>query len=86
MTQKAITQLGVESGKASLILSVLGVCNTVSRILAGWLADRRWIDLLIIHNVSAILAGAATAIVSVLNTYELLCLYAAFFGVNIGTV
>lgn len=83
VSQKAITQLGEDPAKASLILSVLGVCNTVSRILAGWLADRRWIDLLIIHNVSAILAGAATALVSILNSYELLCLYAAFFGVNI---
>lgn len=84
VSQKAITQLGVSPEKASLILSVLGICNTISRILAGWLADRRWVDLLVIHNVAAILAGVATAIVPLLNSYELLCVYAAFFGVNIG--
>jgi len=83
VTEKAVS-LGVEKSKASLLLSILGICNTLSRLVAGWLADRPWADVLVIHNVSAILAGIATCMVPLLNSFELLATYAAVFGVCIG--
>jgi len=83
VTAKAITEMGVSQEKSGIILTILGICSTITRVIVGWIADRRWIDLLIIHNISAILAGVATCLVSVLDTYLLLCIYAAFFGVNI---
>jgi hypothetical protein len=42
--------LGVDKSKASLILSILGIFNTLGRLAAGWLADRPWADALMIHN------------------------------------
>jgi MFS family permease len=78
--QKALKELEVEASKASIILSILGVFNTLGRLVAGWLADRSWADSLIIHNVSAILAGVLTCLVAVIFSYELLCVYAALFG------
>lgn len=39
VSQKAIKELGVGKAGASYILSVLGACSTVSRILTGFLAD-----------------------------------------------
>ena len=82
--EKAISEVGVSKSKASLILSLLGIFNTFGRLIAGWLADRRWADSLIIYNVSAIFAGLLTCLVSVVFTFELLCVYAALFGVLIG--
>ena len=70
---------------ASLILSLLGIFNTVGRLIAGWLADRPCADSLVIYNVSAILAGLLTCLVSVTFSFNLLCLYAASFGVLIGS-
>jgi len=82
--EKAITEVGVSTNKASLILSLLGIFNTIGRLIAGWLADRPWADSLVIYNVSAILAGLLTCLVSIIFSFELLCVYAAVFGILIG--
>ena len=84
VTDKAVKQLGVDEWRASLILSVLGVSNTLSRILTGLLVDCPRVDCMIVHNVAAVIAGAATCLVSVLDRYDLLLVYAAVFGVFIG--
>ena len=86
VTQKAIKELGVAPAKASLILSALGACSTVSRIITGLLADRPRIDCIILHNGAAILAGVATCFVPLLNSYALLVVYGAIFGTFTGTV
>lgn len=75
--------VGVNTSQASLLLSVVGLCNTVGRLLAGWLADRPWADSLIIHNVAIILAGVATCLVPLLENSILLFIYSAVFGVTI---
>ena len=84
MTQRAIDELGIEPTNASYILSIIGVFNTLARVFTGWLSDQPWADALLIHNVSVILAGVATCLVPVLNSYALLCIYGACFGVFIG--
>jgi len=83
--EKAISEMGVPTTEATLILSLLGIFNTVGRLIAGWLADRPWADSLVIYNVSAILAGLLTCLVSVTFSFELLCIYAASFGILIGS-
>lgn len=67
-----------------MIISILGICNTCGRLITGWLADRTWTDCLLIHNGSVIIAGLLTCLVPMLNTYELICAYAALFGLFIG--
>ena len=84
VTEKAINELNVDKADASLILSVLGACSTVSRIITGLLADRPRIDCLILHNGAAIVAGVATCFVSLLNSYGLLMAYGAIFGTFTG--
>jgi len=86
VTQKAIKELGVAPAKASLILSALGACSTVSRIITGLLADQPRIDCIILHNGAAIIAGVTTCFVPLLNTYVLLVIYGAVFGTFTGTV
>ena len=82
--EKAVSEVKVPKAKASLILSVLGVCNTLGRLAAGLIADRPWADPVLIHNVAAITAGLLTCLVSVFFSFELLCLYAALFGIFLG--
>ena len=82
--EKAVRDVGVSKNTATVILSVLGVSNAVGRLAAGLLADRPWADTVLIHNVSAIMAGLLTCLVSVFFSFELLCVYAALFGGLIG--
>jgi predicted MFS family arabinose efflux permease len=76
--------LGSSAKQASLLLSVLGACNTVSRIITGFIADLPQVDCVLVHNVAAILAGLFTCLVCVFNSYELLMVYSALFGTFIG--
>ena len=82
--EKAVVEVRVSRAEASLILSVLGVCNTLGRLAVGLLADRPSVDPVLVHNVAAVAAGLLTCLVSVFFRFELLCLYAAVFGVCIG--
>ena len=33
---------GLSSSDASFLISVLGISNSVGRVVSGWLADLRW--------------------------------------------
>jgi len=76
--------LGADSKQASYILVVIGVGNTISRIATGFIADLPCVDSVLIYNVAAILAGLITCLVAVFDTYGLLIMYGALFGVSIG--
>jgi len=82
--EKAVRDAGVSKTRASILLSVLGVSNAVGRLAVGLLADRPRADSVLIHNVAAIVAGLLTCLVSVVFSFELLCVYAALFGALIG--
>jgi predicted MFS family arabinose efflux permease len=35
-------QSGLSSSDASFLISIVGISNSVGRVLSGWLADLRW--------------------------------------------
>jgi len=82
--EKAVREMGVSKAKASIILSILGIFDTFGRAASGVLADRPWADSLCISNVATIMAGLLTCLVSVISSFELICVYAAFYSVFIG--
>ena len=84
VVQKATNELDASKQQAGNILLIIGICNTVSRVITGLVSDLPQVDVMVIQNVAAILAGVATCLVAVLNSMALLYLYAAFFGVTIG--
>lgn len=49
--------LGMDSDQSSLLLSVIGIANTVGRIVLGYLADKPWVNRLYIYNVCLMLCG-----------------------------
>lgn len=77
--------LGVSKDDAALLLSILGISNTVGRLVAGWLADRPVVDSVAFHNSCLLVAGAATCVVPLLSSYELICVYLVVYGACIGT-
>ena len=77
-------KLGISFNTATFLLSVIGIANTVGRILVGWMSDRPWADCLIIHNVALIIGGIATGFVPFMPNYVILCIYCATFGFCIG--
>ncbi|KAJ8313311.1 hypothetical protein KUTeg_009097 [Tegillarca granosa] len=68
---------------AALLISVIGIANTVSRICVGFISDRSWADAVMINNVALICGGAATIFVPFYVDYGVMVTYSAVFGICI---
>ncbi|VDN03639.1 unnamed protein product, partial [Thelazia callipaeda] len=71
---------GHTKGSGSLLLSVIGVTNTVGRIAFGWLADRGWVSALTINNLALIGCGLLTCLCPLLPGFGGLMFYSILFG------
>ena len=63
---------------------VVGITNTVGRVGAGWLADFKCVNTLLVHNIAVLGAGAVCILNMFCTTFPLLVLFAACFGFCIG--
>ncbi|TPP65571.1 Solute carrier family 16 member 1 [Fasciola gigantica] len=71
---------GYDEAQSSYLLAYLGIANTIGRVLAGWLSDRPWANVILVNNMSLVLSGIATALVPLMTTYSILLAYACFYG------
>lgn len=83
LVDKAV-ETGYSKTHAAMLLSMLGITNTVGRVVAGWVSDRPWADCLLINNVALIVGGLSTMAVPFLDEYWMLVAYATVFGLCIG--
>ena len=63
---------------------VPGTTNTGGRILAGFLADLKRVNGLLLHNVSLVCAGLLCFVNMFCLEYVSMCVFAALFGLCIG--
>ncbi|VBB32790.1 unnamed protein product [Acanthocheilonema viteae] len=71
---------GHTKGSGSLLLSVIGITNTIGRIAFGWLADRGWLSALTINNFALLGCGVLTCLCPLLPGYGGLLIYSVLFG------
>lgn len=72
-----------DKSNAAFLISIIGIANTIGRVVTGWLADLRKIDSLVITFLSIFVCGIATALFPLCNTYVLLCVVASVFGLSV---
>lgn len=75
---------GISAYSSAILISVIGVSNTVGRIVFGWLADRPSVNRLMLYNVSVIICGVAISIIPTSISEELMFCCAAVFGLFAG--
>ena len=75
---------GLSSAQGAFLISIIGIANTIGRIICGYISDKSWADPLKIYNVALIVGGSATLTVPWLDSYPLLATYAAVFGFSVG--
>ncbi|UYV83097.1 hypothetical protein LAZ67_22002212 [Cordylochernes scorpioides] len=71
---------GVDKNSAAFLLSVIGITNTLGRVLVGWLADRPGVSALLLNNVSIIICGFLVALVPLCQTYIAFVSLCVLFG------
>lgn len=78
----SLSGIGKEEG--TLILSAIGITNTVGRVFSGWISDRPNVNALMINNIALTAGGIATIMMPlVVEIYWLLLVCAAVFGFSI---
>uniref|UniRef100_A0A5S6R1M5 MFS domain-containing protein n=1 Tax=Trichuris muris TaxID=70415 RepID=A0A5S6R1M5_TRIMR len=70
----------------SFLVSIIGIVNTVSRIIWGWVADRPNVDAVHMINCANLVAGTSTVVLPYLNAYPELIAYCFFFGTGIASL
>ncbi|KAK3107138.1 hypothetical protein FSP39_007973 [Pinctada imbricata] len=75
--------LNISSHQGALLISLIGVTNTVTRLLVGYVSDQSWADALIINNIALMIGGAATVGVPFYTGFGLLVVYTVLFGAAI---
>lgn len=49
--------LHINKEQASYLLAIIGIANTVGRIILGYLADKAWVNRLMVYNVCLTCCG-----------------------------
>ncbi|XP_058834621.1 monocarboxylate transporter 12 [Topomyia yanbarensis] len=76
--------LNIDTKQASYLLGVIGIANTVGRIVLGYLSDKPWVNRLLVYNLCLTICGLATAFSVMCLDFYSLATYSAVFGFTIG--
>lgn len=78
------TLLNIEPTKADLLLSTIGISNTVGRVILGIISDMKNINRLFLYAALLTCCGLATIVEPFLTTFYALFIYAIVFGITSG--
>ncbi|XP_048777927.2 monocarboxylate transporter 12-like isoform X2 [Ostrea edulis] len=76
-------QLGISKPDAAFLLSVIGIANTVGRLLSGLLVDIFKLDALVINNIALVLSAVLLFVEPFCEAYELLIGFSVLYGLCI---
>ena len=71
-------------GEASFLISMVGISNTVGRVVFGYIADMKFVNRLILYNTVLVICGICSVLSVFLHTYPLQMTYSFSFGFFIG--
>lgn len=85
--QQGWAQIGdpdVSRQKLSTLIAIMGLLNTVGRVIFGWLADRKNVNRLFMYNTVLVLCGIFCILSCFCTSFISLAVYAGFYGFLIG--
>ncbi|XP_015607738.1 monocarboxylate transporter 12 [Cephus cinctus] len=77
-------QRHIPTNEASYLLAVIGIANTVGRIVLGYLSDKPWINRLLVYNCCLTICGLATALSIFCTTFTAFAFYSTVYGFTAG--
>ncbi|KAL4220128.1 hypothetical protein ACF0H5_020539 [Mactra antiquata] len=77
-------EAGVDDFKAALLISTIGITNTIGRVIFGYISDMSCVNRLLLYSTALVICGVATCFGPFLLTFELLMIYSVVFGVFSG--
>ncbi|XP_071443323.1 LOW QUALITY PROTEIN: monocarboxylate transporter 14-like [Hetaerina americana] len=76
-----VISLGCSESEASMLISIIGILNTVGMIALGWAGDQPWMNVTKTYALCLCLCGILTGIMPLLtDSYPMLAIDCALFG------
>lgn len=75
---------GISENYSSYLLSVIGIANTVGRIILGYLSDKPWVNRLWVYNVCLTVCGISTVLSAFCYDFLTFSIYSTAYGFTIG--
>ena len=66
------------------LISIVGISNTIGRVVFGYLSDQKWVNRLYLYNTVLVLCGIASILSVVCLHFWSMSIYAFLFGMFIG--
>ncbi|XP_033738609.1 monocarboxylate transporter 9-like [Pecten maximus] len=70
----------MSANQGTFLISLIGISNTVTRVLVGYVTDKPWANTLIIINSAQLIGGVFTCFVPFYTSFVALAIYAVLFG------
>lgn len=80
------TLLNIETQKADLLLSTIGISNTIGRVVLGIISDMKNVNRLYLYSSLITICGISTAIEPFCTGFAGLFIYAIIFGITSGKI
>lgn len=84
LPERATTMQIATKSQGAFLISVIGITNTVGRIVFGYIADFKFVNRLMMYNTVLVLCGLVSFASALCITYPLMAAYSAVFGFTIG--
>ncbi|XP_005109624.2 uncharacterized protein LOC101862144 isoform X3 [Aplysia californica] len=75
--------MGMSADSATFLISIVGITNTVGRVVSGWFADRPWVNTLYMNNVALVVAGISLLMCPACEDQIMLAVVAATYGLSL---
>ncbi|XP_058821435.1 monocarboxylate transporter 3-like isoform X2 [Topomyia yanbarensis] len=79
----AAVENGIEQNSASFLISIIGITNTVGRIVCGYIADFPNVDALFLNNICLVISTFAVALTPFCQSYASYVAMAIGFGIAV---
>ncbi len=76
----SINSQGIDEETAAFLLSIIGITNTVGRLISGYISDFPAVDSLFVTNVCIAVSGVAVFCVPFCYDYVGFCIASGCFG------
>ncbi|CAB4063538.1 SLC16A14 [Lepeophtheirus salmonis] len=81
---RAQNTLKMPKEDASYLISIIGIANTIGRIVLGYVSDKPWLNTLYLYNTCLAICGLCLGLSNFCVTYTTQAIYCAVFGVTSG--
>lgn len=74
---------GIDASSASFLLSIIGITNTIGRIICGYFADFPQVNALLVNNLCLVLAAVSVAFTPFCHTYMAYTIVSVLFAIAV---